>query len=100
VGLYRLHRSSPLYRPRPDPHLVLMRWGSEPHPDSPFGPGDSLSWHEFLDPVLPDDPSAHPRRADRGADRELAQLLRLEAPWLPKGDAFGHSIRVSNVCSS
>ena len=78
-----------------------MGWCSEPDPDSPLGPGNSLSWHQFLDAVLPEDPGAHRLRDGWGADRELAQLLRLQAPGLPQGDAgaFGHSIRVSNWCS-
>ena len=61
---------------------MLMRWHSEPDPYSPFGPGDSLSWHQLLDAVLPEDPGANPLRDGRGADRELAQLLRLEATGL------------------
>jgi len=60
-----------------------MGWGSEPDPDGPLGPCDSLGWHQFLDAVLPDDPGAHPLRDGWGADRELAELLRLQAPRLP-----------------
>jgi len=76
-------RSGPLYRPGPNSDLMLMGWRTKPDPDSPFGPGDGLSWHQFLDAVLPKDPRLHPRRDGWGADRELAHLLRLQAPGLP-----------------
>ena len=59
-----------------------MRRDTEPDPDSPLGPGDRMSLHQFLDAVLPKDPGVHPLRDSRGGDRELAHLLRLEAPGL------------------
>jgi hypothetical protein len=61
---------------------MLVGWDTEPDPDGPLGPGDSLSWHQFLDAVLPQDPSTHPMRDGRGADRELTELLWLQAPGL------------------
>jgi hypothetical protein len=80
---------------------MLIGWRSKPDPDSPLGPGDSLSCHQFLDTVLPKDPGTHPLRDGRGGDRELAHLLRLQAPGLAQGDAraFGHPTSVSNNCS-
>ena len=75
-------RSDPLDSTGPDPDLVLMRWGSEPDPDSPLGPGNGVCLNEFLDAVLPDDPRADLMRDGWGADCELAQLLRLQAPGL------------------
>jgi hypothetical protein len=55
----------------------------EPDLDSPLGPGRRLSWHKLFDAVFPHDPTAHPLRDGWGADRQLAQLLRLQAPGLP-----------------
>jgi hypothetical protein len=65
---------------------MLMGWGTEPDPHSTLGPGNRLSGHEFLDAVFPEDPGTHLLWDGREADRELAKLLRLEAPGLAKGD--------------
>jgi hypothetical protein len=79
---------------------MLVWWGTEPDPDRTPRPCNRVSLHEFLDAVLPHDPTTHWLRDCRGADRELAQLLRLQASGLPLGDAFGHHLRVSNRCST
>ena len=52
----RVLRLSPLYRPCPDPDLILVGWCAEPDPDGPLSPGDSVSLHQFLNAVLPEDP--------------------------------------------
>ena len=75
-------RSDPLDSTGPDPDLMLVGWGSEPDPDSPLGPGNGVCLNEFLDAVLPEDPGAHRLRDGRGADRELAELLRLQTSGL------------------
>jgi len=65
---------------------MLMEWGTEPDPHSTLGSGNRLSGHEFLDAVFPEDPGTHLLWDGREADRELAKLLRLEAPGLAKGE--------------
>jgi hypothetical protein len=88
--------SGPFNRTGPHPNLMLVGWCSEPDPDGPLSPGDGMGLHEFLDPVLPQDPGVHRMWGGRGGHRQLAHLLRLEAAGLPLGKAwtFGHSIRV------
>src|SRR5665647_2100536 len=76
-------RSGPLDGPRPHPYLVLVRRGTEPELDGAFGPGDRETRHQLFHAVFPQDPSADARRDSWGADRELAQLLGLQAPGLP-----------------
>jgi len=86
--------------PGPDPNLMLVGWGTETDSHSAFGPGESMPQHQLLDTVLPYDPGGHLSRNGRCADRELAQLFRLQAPGLAQGDAgtFGHASMISNVC--
>ena len=85
--------SSPLDRSGPDPQLILMGRRSEPDPDSPLGPSNGVTLHQFLDAVFPQDPGVHRMWGGRGGDRELPQLLRLEAAGLTLGEAwtFGHA---------
>ena len=35
---------------------MLLGWCSKPDPDGPFGPGNRVGLHQFLDAVFPDDP--------------------------------------------
>ena len=62
---------------------MLMGWGPEPDPDGLFGPGNGVGMNQFLDAVFPQDPGTHLPWDGRGGDRELAQLLGLQAPGLP-----------------
>jgi hypothetical protein len=78
-----LQASGPLNCSGPHPDLVLVRWCSEPDPDGTFGPCDRVGTHQFLNAVLPQDPGVHPLWDCRRAHRELAHLLRLQAPGLP-----------------
>ena len=85
-------RSSPLYCPCPDPHLVLMGWRPEPDPYGLLGPGNGMARYQLLYSVFPDDPGLHRLRDGCGGDCELPQLLGLRTSGLPLGNAwtFGH----------
>jgi hypothetical protein len=52
--------------------------------------------HQLLDAVLPQDPGVHPLRDGSGGDRQLPQLLWLQAAGLSLGKAWrvGHLIRI------
>jgi hypothetical protein len=60
-----------------------MRWCSEPDEDGPLGPGDRVNLHHLHDAVLPQDPGVDGLRNCRAGDRQLAQLLRLQAAGFP-----------------
>jgi hypothetical protein len=55
--------------------------------------GDCVGLHQLLNAVLPEDPGVHSLRNGWGGDRELPQLLRLQAAGLTLSDAwaFGHA---------
>jgi hypothetical protein len=54
---------------------------------STLGPRGRNGFGELFDPVLPDNPYAHLLWRIGGGDRQIYQLLRLEAPGLTLGKA-------------
>ena len=78
----RILRSGSFDRAGPDPNLMLVWWSAEPDLNCSLGPGDRVRLHQLLNAVLPYDPGGYSLRVGRCGDREVPQLLRLQAPGL------------------
>ena len=86
----------------PNPDLMEVAGDPEPHTDGPLRPRHRDTIDELLDPVLPDDPHADLLRSCGGRHREVAKLLRLQAPGLTLGKAtlVDHEQSVWIICPS
>lgn len=78
----RTRQSGSLNGAGPHPDLMHVPRDAKPNKDSAFRPRDRKGSDEFFDPVLPDDPRPHLLRRSGGGNRQVYQLLRLEAPGL------------------
>jgi hypothetical protein len=83
--------SGPLNRPRPDPNLMLVTWCSEPDLDCPLGSCHGVGLHKLLNAVFLEDPGLDRMRGGGRADRELPELLRLQAAGLAQGQGGPYS---------